>query len=65
MAAIDNTRALSPRIAYNVISFCINAVADATTWNKARQTRKALMALTDRELDDIGLTRADVLRGAV
>ncbi|MCA0939144.1 DUF1127 domain-containing protein [Yangia mangrovi] len=29
-------------------------------WNDARLTRKSLMALTDRELDDIGLTRADI-----
>ncbi|WP_232530326.1 DUF1127 domain-containing protein [Pacificitalea manganoxidans] len=29
-------------------------------WNDTRLTRKALSALTDRELDDIGLTRSDV-----
>ena len=29
-------------------------------WNDARVTRKALSALTDRELDDIGLTRGDI-----
>ena len=29
-------------------------------WNDTRLTRKALSALTDRELDDISLTRSDV-----
>ncbi|ANT59941.1 hypothetical protein AYJ57_05885 [Salipiger sp. CCB-MM3] len=29
-------------------------------WNDARLTRKSLEALTDRELDDIGLTRGDI-----
>lgn len=29
-------------------------------WNDARATRNALSALSDRELEDIGLTRADI-----
>ncbi len=29
-------------------------------WNAARRTRKALSQLSDRELDDIGLSRADI-----
>ncbi|MEM9474573.1 MAG: DUF1127 domain-containing protein [Pseudomonadota bacterium] len=35
----------------------INAVF---AWNDARATRKSLSVLTDRELDDIGLVRADI-----
>lgn len=31
-------------------------------WNDTRATRSALGKLTDRELDDIGLTRADIER---
>lgn len=31
-------------------------------WNDARVTRKALSRLSDRELDDIGLCRADIDR---
>ena len=31
-----------------------------TTWNDSRTTRSALSQLTDRELDDIGLTRGDI-----
>ncbi|MRU16060.1 DUF1127 domain-containing protein [Roseovarius sp. A21] len=33
-------------------------------WKDARATRKALSALTDRELEDIGLNRADIDRVA-
>lgn len=29
-------------------------------WNDARITRRELNALTDRELNDIGLTRGDI-----
>lgn len=43
------------------ISRFVAAVADAIIdWNDARLTRKSLNALTDRELDDIGLTRGDI-----
>lgn len=30
------------------------------TWNDARATRKSLEALSDRELEDIGLCRGDI-----
>jgi uncharacterized protein YjiS (DUF1127 family) len=33
-------------------------------WKDARATRKALSALTDRELEDIGLNRAEINRVA-
>lgn len=33
-----------------------------TTWNDARVTRRELSRLSDRELDDIGLSRADIER---
>ncbi|WP_187429999.1 hypothetical protein ROLI_026310 [Roseobacter fucihabitans] len=39
-------------------------ISDITTsvvaWNDARVTRNALAALSDRELDDIGLSRSDI-----
>lgn len=35
-------------------------IAAFTAWNDARITRKALSALSDRELEDIGVTRADI-----
>ncbi|MGR3761283.1 DUF1127 domain-containing protein [Roseobacteraceae bacterium NS-SX3] len=31
-------------------------------WNESRVTRKALSKLTDTQLDDIGLTRADIAK---
>ena len=34
--------------------------ASYTDWKDQRATRKALSALSDRELDDIGLSRADL-----
>lgn len=34
--------------------------ASLAAWNDARVTRKSLSRLTARELDDIGLTRADI-----
>lgn len=35
-------------------------VSAFAAWNDTRVTRNALSRLTDRELDDIGLTRADI-----
>ncbi|SLN62534.1 hypothetical protein PSA7680_03294 [Pseudoruegeria aquimaris] len=42
-----------------------NLFAALIEWNDRRVTRKALSKLTDRELDDIGLSRGDLdaLRG--
>lgn len=34
--------------------------AQLATWNDRRITRNQLMKLSDRELDDIGLCRADI-----
>ena len=33
-----------------------------SNWRRARETHRVLSSLTDYELDDIGLTRADVER---
>ena len=35
-------------------------VSSVVAWNDARVTRNALSRLSDRELDDIGLTRGDI-----
>ena len=35
-------------------------VATFAAWNQARRTRAALQKLSDYELDDIGLCRADI-----
>lgn len=62
MALLDSSRPFSQpavfadavsRAAYRLVSTLID-------WNNARRTRNSLMQLTAQELDDIGLTRADV-----
>ncbi|WP_197915738.1 DUF1127 domain-containing protein [Thiosulfatihalobacter marinus] len=35
-------------------------LATFTSWNDRRMTRNALRGLSDRELDDIGLSRGDI-----
>jgi uncharacterized protein YjiS (DUF1127 family) len=62
MTAIDTTRGAG-RIAPpgGRIAGAITALAAAVAaWNDARQTRDALARLSDRELEDIGLCRADI-----
>lgn len=45
----------------NVLSSAINGAYEAVlTWKERRATRIALSQLTDRELDDIGISRADI-----
>lgn len=58
MAAIDtlHTAAL-PRHSSNLFTRIATAFAD---WNNARVTRDALSRLSDRELNDIGLSRSDI-----
>lgn len=58
MTAIDTTRALP----HSGTGFFSRLSAAFQAWNDARVTRKALFALTDRELDDIGLCRGDIER---
>lgn len=57
MIAQNQTRALSPRIAYRVfvaLTDLREAIVDAYG---RRQTRVALSRLTDHELADIGMSR--------
>ena len=62
MAAFD---AIRPNIdASRLFGGFGHALADVYSllsgWNDRRVTRKALLALSDHELDDIGLSRGDV-----
>ena len=59
MAAIENTRALPSANIFGGIS---KLIAMISAWNEARITRNALSGLSDRELDDIGLSRGDIGR---
>ncbi len=57
MVACDTTRP----VAYGTRQNLIGRIASALTiWNNSRVTRNALSKLSDRELDDIGLSRADI-----
>lgn len=62
MATFENTRSeTNDRLFGANLGPAINSVVGrVSAWNDARVTRKALMKLTDRELDDIGLSRGDI-----
>jgi len=61
MAFYDNVRASDStnRAGGSIFSRLAAAIAHR---NEIRKTRAALARLSDRELDDIGLTRADIDR---
>ncbi len=62
MAAFDTIRTTygSATVAGRISHFITAGVANIVAWNDARVTRNALSALTDRELEDIGLIRGDI-----
>lgn len=62
MAVLDTTRPASgTSVTFGRIGAVIaNVIGAVASWNDARITRNALAALTDRELDDIGLVRGDI-----
>lgn len=57
MSAIDTLHLSARNGRAGMFVRLIDAV---TLWNDARLTRRALARLSDRELNDIGLTRFDV-----
>ena len=62
MAAFDTSR---PTYAVGHKGFSAvftSLYAAFAAWNDARMTRNALNALSDHELEDIGLTRGDIER---
>lgn len=62
MAAIETSRPapLGAITTYRTVNLISNALNAIKVWNDTRITRKALAALTDRQLDDIGLCRGDI-----
>ncbi len=62
MALLDTNRTTyaSAEILGHVGKFVADMINDVMEWNDARITRKSLGRLSDRELDDIGLTRAEI-----
>jgi len=58
-----NTATLRPAAGLSASIFAnvpLRAVATLRAWNDARVTRNELSKLTERELDDIGLTFGDI-----
>lgn len=45
---------------FRTVQFVSNITNMLINWNETRVTRNALSRLSDRELDDIGLCRADI-----
>ena len=62
MAAVETTRPapFGAITTYRALNGLSNVFAALSAWNDARVTRNALGKLSDRELDDIGLCRADI-----
>lgn len=60
MAVFETSRALTAGVNANGRGFFASLVAHVVDWNDRRMTRKALSALTSRELADIGLSRSDI-----
>lgn len=62
MAVYGNTRAQyqAGGVASRVVNALSVAINSLLRWQDARATRLALSRLTDRELDDIGLSRGDI-----
>ncbi len=57
MSVYTTNRASANGAATGIVSRIVNSFS---AWNDARVTRNALAKLSDRELDDIGLTRSDI-----
>lgn len=57
MSAFETTRSTNGFSLLNPFATFVAAIAQ---WNDTRATRKALWKLSDRELDDIGLSRGDI-----
>jgi uncharacterized protein YjiS (DUF1127 family) len=64
MAATETTRPapFGAITTFRAVTLIERALRALRNWNDARVTRKELSKLSDRELDDIGLCRADIER---
>lgn len=55
-----NTAPLGAVATLRVVDVVLNLKNSVVAWNEARETRKVLSRLSDDQLQDIGLTRADL-----
>lgn len=62
MIEVNQSRALSPRAFYIAYVACQNAIEAVKNAYARHQTQRALEALSDHELADIGLTRAMIYK---
>lgn len=62
MALLDTHRGLNDGVRFGARAsgFFVTLFGTLIAWNDRRVTRKALSALSARELDDIGLSRSDI-----
>ncbi len=62
MAIIETSRPFgaAPSLHRRVLAGVADIFAALADWNETRLTRQALSRLSDRELDDIGLSRAEI-----
>lgn len=62
MAAVDTTRTASHGLSVGSrLNLSLASLSETLkAWNDARLTRRALSRLSDRELADIGLSRAEI-----
>ena len=60
MAAFETSRPAQGLFGGRLSTLVAATVAAIVAWNDARVTRAALSKLSDRELDDIGLSRSDI-----
>lgn len=58
MTTLETTRSATAPL--SIGAMIASLFGTVRTWNDARITRKSLSKLSARELDDIGLTRADI-----
>lgn len=60
MAAFYTTRPVTVLSTGRITNFIAHFVGTIVAWNDTRVTRNTLSKLTSRELEDIGLCRADI-----
>jgi uncharacterized protein YjiS (DUF1127 family) len=60
MANYDISRPAGTAFGGRILGVAASALHAVAAWNNARITRNSLSRLSDRELDDIGLSRGDI-----
>ena len=55
-------RSATSQIFHQTLDIILFPFRKLSAWNKIESTRKVLSALSDHQLDDLGLTRGDIKR---